>query len=386
MAQTGSNLEMDRLFGKTPKIFVKRLQQLAYKMVLFVKCSILDNWLRFVLDNIPTLPDRMPDERSTKFFEFYGSVFLDRNVSFNLNIKLKLLIILAMVLEIAKNVILMRLPMSDPRRWLFCELLISLADDQQKFLNLIILLAMFSFIVYLMLLIRLDRRKLLSWTDFLVLEKRTVYAVKHDLELDSIKQLYLIFSIMVFLTKCASALYLVICYIFYARSLKLSIEKGISFQDFVVIFLPSSLVSLQTVSLYYSQSTKNCTLFIITNFFFSKKLQKLSEDLNRHKPKKKSLFHFDHLNRFQNFLSDFNDSQEYFNYSNFSFLAPLFATAVLYPYSILSDDTVTVNFLIASYSLNLLFAILPLFASTRFLNRSVSSSLWLGKCSKIYLI
>ena len=58
--------------------------------------------------------------------------------------------------------------------------------------------------------------------------------------------------------------------------------------------------------------------------------------------------------------------------SSFSFLAPLNATLILYPYSILSDEDLTVNFLIFSYSLNVLFAIFPLFASTRFLNISVS--------------
>ena len=292
-------------------------------MACFVKCSIFDNWLRFVIDNIPTLPDKtMPDERSTKFLEFYGSVFLRPNeertdVVYNLNIKLKVLIMLAMVLEIAKNLVLMRLPMSDRRRWLFCELLISLADDEQRSLNFIIILAMFSFIVYLVLLINLDRRKLLSWTDFLVFDKPTVYAAKHDLQVNSVKQLYLIYSSVVFVTKCASFFYLLICYFYYIRSLKLSVQKGVSCQDLLLIFLPSALVSVQSVSLYYSQSTKNCTLFILTNIFFSMKLNKLSDDLNQHKPKKKSRFHFEHLNRFQKFLGDFNDSQDYFNYSLF---------------------------------------------------------------------
>lgn len=314
---------MDRLTQKT-KSFFAGLWQLFGKMFCFLKCSFLGSWLSFIADNFPVLPSRMKmlDQKSVKFLEFYGSIFLRPNeehtkVVYDLRIKRKVLIVFATVVEIVKNLILIQLPMNDPMRYRFCELLISTADDEQRSLNFIIILAMSSFTVYLVLLIKLDKQKLLSWTEFLILEKRTAYATKHNLTQRSVKQLYLIYNFVMFITRCASFFYLLICYIYYARSFKLSMEKGVSSQDLLLIFLPSVLFSVQTVSLYYSQSTKNCTLFILHNLFLSMKLKKLSDDLREHEPKKKSPFYFKHLDRFQKLLSDLEDSQIYFNYCLF---------------------------------------------------------------------
>ena len=47
------------------------------------------------------------------------------------------------------------------------------------------------------------------------------------------------------------------------------------------------------------------------------KLQKLTDDLRRHEPAKKSTFLYEHLKIFQKFLNDFEDSQIYFNYCLF---------------------------------------------------------------------
>lgn len=313
---------MDRLVRKVKSSSIK-FRQVAWKMCRFVRFSVVENWFSFVVDNFPTLSIRtkMLDENGAKFLEFYGSIFMrheDRTkVVYDLNVKLKLLIMFMMVLEIAKNLVLIRLPMSDVSRYWFCELLISIKDDEQRSLNFIIILAMSSFTVYLVLLIRLDKQKLLSWIDFLVLEGQPAYAAKHHLSSRSVKLLFLIYQVVMFITKCASFFYLLVCYIYYARSFKLSLEKGVNCKYLLLIFLPSALVSVHCISLYYVQSTKNCTLFILYNLFLAMKLDKLSDDLRRYEPKKRNTFHFEHLKRFQKFLNDFEDSQVYFNYCLF---------------------------------------------------------------------
>lgn len=312
---------MGRLVKKV-KIYTENIQQLVWKMFGFLKLSI-QNWFNFVVDKFSNIftKTKMLDQDGAKFLEFYGSIFMrheDRTkIVYDLRVKLKLLIIAMMTLEIAKNLILVRMPMSDQSRYWFCELLISIKDDEQRSLNFIIILAMSSFIVYLLLLFRLDKEKLLSWTEFLVLEEQPVYATKHHLSSKSVKLLFLICKAVMFITKCASFFYLLVCYLFYARSFKLTLEKGVCCLEMLLVFFPSALVSVYCISVYYIESTKNCTLFILHNIFLSMKLQKLTDDLRRHEPAKKSTFLYEHLKIFQKFLSDFEDSQIYFNYCLF---------------------------------------------------------------------
>ena len=262
----------------------------------------------------------MPDPDRLKILKFYGSSFFRPNedrtkVVYDLNVKLKLLIIVVMALEIAKNLILMRLPMSNASRYLFCELLLSVKDLEQRFLNFILVLAMSSYVVYMVLFLQLDKQKMLSWIDFLTLEKPSIYAAKHHLKRRSVKLLYPLFNLGVFITKFALYFYLLVVYIYYLRSFFLSLEKGVSYQGFLLVFLPSAVVSILCISLYYLLVTKTCTFFILHNLVLAMKLDKMSQDLRRLEPKKRSTFYFEHLKRFQKFLNDFEDSATYFNYS-----------------------------------------------------------------------
>lgn len=262
----------------------------------------------------------MSVKRNLKILEFYGASFLRPNedrteLVYELNVKRKLLIMFVMALEIAKNLILVRLPMSHASRYFFCELLISITDLEQRFLNFILILAMSSYSVYLALLLRLDKRKMLTWIHFLELDKQSIYAAKHHLKRRSAKLLYRLLDYGVFLSKFALYFYLLVVYIYYLRSFFLSMEKGVSYQGLLLVFLPSAVVSVLCISLYYLLVTKTCTLFILHNIFLSMRLEKMSQDLRRLEPKKKSTFYFEHLMRFQKFLNDLEDSSIYFNYS-----------------------------------------------------------------------
>lgn len=338
-----------------------------------------NSFLNYFLTNILMFPDTSKnfDQKSLKYLQFYGNTFMKLNrekteVIYSLNLKIKLLTMLILAIEMIKNLFLIQLPMSDDFRYLFCELLISLRDDDQRSLNCIIILAMFSFFIYFVFLIRLDRNEL-NWIYFLKVDQ--FYAKRHNLTKKSVEKLFKIYEFIIFFTRCASLFYLIICYLYYIKSFRLSLRKGFDLKNLLIIFIPSALISAQSVSLYYIQATKNCTLFISFNLFQAEKINKLSEDLENNTNKlddKKANFNVKHLFRFQKILNDFKSSQLYFNYSNFSFLAPLCSTFILYPYSVLKTSDHSVNFLVISYLLNVFFALFPLFSCTTFLNYSVS--------------
>lgn len=297
------------------------------------------------------------NNRNIEYLNFYGSIFMKPNrerteIVYDLNLKMKLVMILILSFEIIKNVILLELPMSNQFRYVLCDLLISLSDDDQRSLNFIIILAMSTYIIYLILLINLKKDKLVCWIDFLVVDDSLAYyAKKHNLTLSSAKKLFVTYRLFAFVTRCASLFYLLIVYLYYIRSFKLSLANKIDLKTMFLVFLPSAAIAVYSLSLYYVQATKCCTFFILFNLFQAEKLDKLSEDLiNGGLKDKKRNFNIKHLFRFQNFLNNFKMSQIYFNYSNFSFLAPLFLTFVLYPYSLLKAPDYSIKALIGKFS------------------------------------
>lgn len=319
---------------------------------------------------------------SLEHLKFYGSIFLRTNkdkkeLSYDVNLKMKLFIMFSLAVESIKNLILIKLPMSNELRYMFCDILISTNNDQRS-LNFIIVLAMSAFLIYLILLINLDQTKLKCWFDFLVVDDPFIYAKKHNLTLKSAKKLSVLYQFTVIITRFASLFYLIIVYIFYIRSFIMAVNKSVNPILISLVFIPSNIIAVKSVSIYYLQSTKNCTLFILFNIFQFEKLNKLSNDLTRYEIRAKEnrgKFKTKHLLNFQKFLKDFQMSQIYFNYSNFSFLVPLFLTIILYPFSMLKASEESTNFLIISYLLNVLFALLPLFSCTSFFNHGFKNYL-----------
>lgn len=244
-----------------------------------------------------------------------------------------------------------------------CDLLITSADNQ-RYLNLIIFMALASFSSFILFVIRTDV-KFLDWVDFLNIDGSSSfdsYSKKHNLMNSSTSFLLNCYNLFMFSAKMAYTFYLLVVYMYYIQSFKVSLDRGVDFWTFVFVFFPTTITSILSMSWFYMTIAKSVYIFVLFNLFQSEKLKKLSNDLIMHQPNSKGLlFILEHFERLKDLIKKFKMSQKYFNYSNQSFLWPLFGTLVYYPYTFLVSNSLSVNFLIISYSLNICCVLLPTF-------------------------
>lgn len=231
------------------------------------------------------------------------------------------------------------------------------------------------FIIYLVFLNKIDKEKL-SWISFLHVDSSLhLYARKKCLSQNSAKVLRFLYEAFIYVCRGAYTFYLAVVYMYFVESVLLSINKNIGTTMFVVVFFPSLVTSVVSISVFYVSTVKTITIFVLFNLYQSLKLDKLSSDLVYyigHHQENDRKFIVRHLHEFQVFLEDFRNSQTFFNFSNQIFLLALFGTLVWYPYTMLMATDVSANFLIISYSLNLSFVVLPLFGSASLFRYKVS--------------
>ena len=258
-----------------------------------------------------------------------------------------------------------------------CDLLIT-KQDNQRFLNLIIVSVFAPFIVYLVFLSRVDKEKL-GWISFLSMDGSSqVYARKNCVSQKSAKILRFLYEAFIYVCRGAYTFYLLVVYMYYTQSLRLSIDKEIRTTMLIFAFVPSAVTSVLSISIFYVLVVKIISIFVLFNFYQCLKLDKLSKDLIHfigHHPENDRKFIVRHMREFQLFLEDFRHSQVYFNFSNQIFLLALFLTLVWYPYVFLLTTDLSVDFLIISYSLNCGFVLLPLFCSASIFRYKVSIEL-----------
>ena len=246
-----------------------------------------------------------------------------------------------------------------------CDLLIT-KQDNQRFLNLILISVFVPFIVYLIFLSKTDKNKFV-WISFLSVDSSLhLYARKNSLSQGSAKVLRFLYETFIYVCRGAYTFYLLVVYWYYVQSLKLSMDRNIGTTMFVLAFFPTAVTSVLSISVFYVMVVKIITIFVLFNFFQALKLDKLSKDLVHyidHHQENDRKFIARHLRELHFFLENFRHSQVFFNFSNQIFLLALFMTLVWYPYTVLINSDLSVNFLIISYSLNVSFVLLPLFCS-----------------------
>ena len=249
-------------------------------------------------------------------------------------------------------------------------------QDNQRFLNLILVSAFAPLTVFLIFLSKIDQKKL-GWISFLNVDCNSeVYAKKNCVSQKSAKILLFLYESFIYVCRGSYSFYLLVVYMYYGQSLLLSIDKNIGSNMFIFAFFPTVMTSVLSVSVYYMTITKVISIFVLFNFFQGEKLDKLSKDLIRfigHHQKPGRRFIARHLGEFQLFLEDFRHSQEFFNFTNQTFLVANFMTLVWYPHVILMSTDLSVDFLIISYLLNVGFVVLPLFCSASFFRYKVSA-------------
>lgn len=256
-----------------------------------------------------------------------------------------------------------------------CDLLVT-SQQSQRYLNLIGVVGLFTFNLYLIFLVTTDGKKLLSWMDFLCVDRSVdVWASKHNLDLKSAKILYFLYKFFVSWSISATVFYILVICIYCWESFLLSQSKGVGLITFIFIFAPTAASIILNMIWFYSTVSKIISIFILFNLFQIGKLQKLAADLaayHQSPKKKRRAFVSKHLRLINMLLTNFKLSQEFFNHSTQCFLGPLFLTMVWYPYAYLVANNFSVKFLIISYSMNLLL-LFPIFKCSSNFKRQVST-------------
>lgn len=254
-----------------------------------------------------------------------------------------------------------------------CDLLIT-KDENQRNLNLIGCCGLMTFIFYLIFLIKTNKQELIEWMDFLYLDKSLEhYSVRHNFSIKSTKFLYFVYDFFVHFTRATSLFYLLIVFIFCLQSLFLNIGKNDDLFILIFCYLPTLISIMICMTWFYSTVSKNISIFILFNIFEANKLEQFSEELIDYKQRDRNKFMVKHLNHLRIFLRNFKNSQTFFNYSTQTFLGPLFLTMIYYPYALLISKDSIKNFLIISYSLNIIL-ILQVFSIASFFRVKVSES------------
>lgn len=268
---------------------------------------------------------KISDNIESKYLQFFAPLFFEfdkkeTNLVYNLNLKLKILFISITAIEVLKNIILVSLPLKNGVRYYLSDYYVT-DNENQHILEFIVGLALFSFLIYLIFLCNL-RQTSLRWFDFLLLYKNpSKYSEVNNIRLTATKSIYFLIRILMLLSRISSIVYLFVTYIFFIRSIILSLNKNLELMKLFICLIPTCVISAFSIAYFYLSITKSCCVFVLCNFFMAEKMNKFSEDLiNFCKTKCNKTFIFKHLDGVNNFLVDFERSQRYFSYSNQSFL------------------------------------------------------------------